>query len=179
MKNQAGFSLLELLIAMTLSALLLLSVERLLPQLWLQATASEQRRWARDEIQRVQLVLEKAVRRAGFCAGDKCQGLGLEIRNNGKCLLIRWDDNFNGVWEGPASQQSDYFGYRYRDDAIETARGVSDCLTGQWSRLNTPSQVKIVDWQAKQIEEGIEMQFLVKAGKYSLRRRHLINRENK
>lgn len=175
---QEGFSLIELLIALTLGAVVLLSVERLLPQIWLQATALEQRQLARAEGHRLLLQLEKAIRRAGFCNGDNCKGVAMEIKDGGKCLLLRWDDNANGQWEGIAHPQSDYFGYRHRDNLLESARGGGNCQLGHWSRLNQPSQVQIIDFSVQQVGARVEVVLTIKAGKYTLRRKHIVNREN-
>jgi len=177
-ERQAGFSLIELLIALTIGAILLLSAERLLPLVWQQMSAMEQRQWGRTEMQRLVLLLEKAIRRAGFCNGERCGGVSMEIKDEGKCLLIRWDDNANGQWEGPAHSQSDYFGYRYRGLAIESARGVVDCHSGQWSRLTLPTQVQVVDFKIKRVAQQVDIYLSIKAGKYTLIRQHRVNREN-
>jgi len=176
--HQAGFSLIEVLIALTLGAILLLSAERLLPLLWQQSAAMEQRYWVREEIQRLLLLVEKAVRRAGFCQGNHCGGVSMEIKDEGKCLLLRWDDNANGQWEGPGHSHSDYFGYRHRGLAIEYARGVADCRTGQWSRLTQPAQVQVIDFRVKALAQQVDIQLTLKAGKYTLSRQHRVNREN-
>lgn len=102
----------------------------------------------------------------------------MEIRDGGKCLLIRWDDNANGQWEGPTSQDSDYFGYRHRGLAMESARGVADCTSGQWSRLNQPLQVQILDFRVEAVAQHVKIQLTAKAGKYTLNRQHRVNREN-
>ena len=176
--QQAGFSLIEVLIALTLGAILLLSAERLLPLLWQQSTAMEQRYWVRAEMQRLLLLFEKAIRRAGFCQGDKCGGVSMEIRDEGKCLLLRWDDNANGQWEGPKHQYSEYFGYRHRGLALEGARGVVDCTAGQWSRLNQPAQVQVLAFHVKALAKQVDIQLTMQAGKYTLSRLYRVNREN-
>ncbi|WP_241578732.1 prepilin peptidase-dependent protein [Rosenbergiella nectarea] len=175
---QAGFSLIEVLIALTLGAIILLSAERVLPLLWQQTTAMEHRQWVRTEMQRLLLLIEKAIRRAGFCHGESCRGISMEIMEGGKCLLLRWDDNANGQWEGPSHQHSDYFGYRHRGLAIESARGVTDCSSGQWSRLTQPAQVQVLDFQVKAVARQVDVQLTLKAGKYTLNRQHRVNREN-
>ncbi|MBT0728351.1 prepilin peptidase-dependent protein [Rosenbergiella australiborealis] len=175
---QAGFSMIEMVIALSIGAIVLLSAARLLPQLSVQLRALEQRQLLRQEVHRLILLLEKAIRRAGFCYGDGCQGLSLEIKENGKCLLTRWDDNAKGRWNEPTHQYSDYFGYRHRGVALESARGVTQCSTGQWSRLTQPSQVEILALHIEAKTKHIVIHLTGRAGKYTLNQTHFVNREN-
>lgn len=176
--KQQGFTLFEVLISLLLSSIILLGVEKLLPQLIMQVRGIEQRQHLRQEIQRLLRVLEKAIRRAGYCFGERCLGPGLTISEQGRCLLLRWDDNHNGVWEGPELSNSDYFGFRHRMGAIETKRGATDCYSQQWLRLNEPERINITHFVAQSFGSRIEISLSAQAGNYSLSRKHIVNREN-
>ena len=102
-----GFSLLELLIAMAVGAVLLVSVGRFLPLLLEQNLRLQQRVQLQQELQQVAGSLAKALRRAGYCHGQ-CSGAALTLVSGGSCVLLRWDENSNGRWEDVGSSDSDF-----------------------------------------------------------------------
>ena len=132
----AGFSLLEMLIALAISAVVMLSAGRFLPLLLAENAGVMQRAQLRQELQQMMATLEKAVRRAGYCHGE-CGSEALQIREN--CLLLRWDENSNGKWEGVSHAESDYYGYRLRQQQLEMQRGVDQCQSAGWERLSDPA----------------------------------------
>nr|CBX79551.1 General secretion pathway protein J precursor [Erwinia amylovora ATCC BAA-2158] len=138
-----GFTLLEILIAMAVGSLLLLGAARTLPMIQTQNLRLMMQAQLHEELQQMMRTLEKAVRRAGYCNGT-CRGKGLHIgRADGSCLLVRWDENSNGRWEGPGHKDSDFYGYRLRGKNLETQRGVDSCEGGGWERLNEPRLITI------------------------------------
>lgn len=86
--NQHGFSLTEVLIAMAISSILLLSTSRFLPELQravlLQSSAQERE----EEIWQRLFAIGKQLQRAGYCAGN-CQGQSLTIGREGSCVIVR------------------------------------------------------------------------------------------
>lgn len=138
--KQAGFGLMEMMIAMALSGILMLGALRLLPHLQRQNIQLQSQMRLQEELQQIMSVLEKAIRRAGYCHGF-CQGTPLIIQQ--RCLLIRWDENSNGRWEGPEHEESEWYGYRLRNQRLEIQRGVSSCNGSGWESLSDPATLTI------------------------------------
>lgn len=155
MKN-AGFSLTEMLIAMAICGVLMLGAVRLLPQLHGQNLQLLAQLRLEEELQQMMMTLEKAVRRAGYCNGQ-CSGDGLQIAANGQCLLIKWDENSNGRWEESTHADSEFYGYRWRNDSIEMQRGVTSCDSSGWERLNDPRFVTVSQFQALRDNRTIKL----------------------
>ncbi|QKJ88488.1 prepilin peptidase dependent protein B [Paramixta manurensis] len=141
--NIRGFSLAEMLIALAVSSILLAGAARILPFLQrqtLQLIADVQ---LQEALQQLIMVLEKAVRRAGYCNGE-CQGEPLQIGGQqGSCLLVKWDENSNGKWEGRGRENSEFYGYRRRERSLEMQRGVDSCEGSGWEHLSDPSTLAI------------------------------------
>lgn len=177
--RQRGFTLMETLVAMAISAILLLELGGLLPLLVKQHTGLQQRQQLRMEMQRITLMLEKAIRRAGYCHGEGCQGLGLEIQQAGQCLLVRWDGQHKGRWRGTAHPDSDYYGYRYRNLAIEAKRGVDSCQGSHWQQLTEPQQMQIVHFQLRQQSHQVVIDWQAQIGQYALQQSYYVQRQNR
>ncbi|MGK3141826.1 prepilin peptidase-dependent protein [Pantoea sp. C2G6] len=159
----AGFSLLEMLIAMAISAVLMLSAGRFLPLLLAENAALLQRAQLRQELQQIMATLEKAVRRAGYCHGD-CGTGALQISEN--CLLLRWDENSNGRWEGVNQPESDYYGYRLRRQQLEMQRGVDQCGSAGWERLSDPAFMTLEQFNVSRQGMQIRLQLQGRAGRW-------------
>ncbi len=162
--KQLGFTLPEMLIALAISGVLMLGAARFLPLLQLGNLRILQTFQLQEELQLIMGTLEKSVRRAGYCHGE-CQGEALKI-SGAPCLLVRWDENSNGKWEEPGREDSDYYGYRLRDSNLEAQRGVDNCDSGGWEKMNDPAVAVISDLhisrQARQIRirlEGYDRRF--------------------
>ncbi|EPF6065297.1 prepilin peptidase-dependent protein [Enterobacter cloacae] len=139
--KQHGFSLTEVLIAMAISSILLLSTSRFLPGLQravlLQSRALERE----EEIWQRLFAIGKQLQRAGYCAGD-CQGQSLTIGREGSCVIVRWDANSNGVWDTSASE-NESTGFRLESGALETLRGAATCEGKGWEKLTDPDRLVI------------------------------------
>lgn len=140
--KNAGFSLAEVLIALAISSLLLLGAARMLPLFGESSMQILQRRQLQQELQQLIITISKHIRRAGYCNGI-CSGEALQIRAEGSCLLMKWDGNHNGVWEGVTDPESDSYGFRLRESSIETQRGVEQCYGPGWERLTDPDLITI------------------------------------
>ncbi|MDF7662618.1 prepilin peptidase-dependent protein [Erwiniaceae bacterium L1_54_6] len=161
--SQAGFSLLEMLIAMAIGAVLMLSVGRFLPLLLVENLALQQRVQLQQELQQISQTLQKALRRAGYCNGE-CSGPALTLSENGSCILLRWDENSNGRWEGVGHSDSDFYGYRLRGGQVEMQRGVDECNSAGWERLTDPEFLTITHFRVERQAEHLSVQLTGKAG---------------
>lgn len=159
----AGFSLLEMLIAMAISAVIMLSVGRFLPLLLAENTDVLQRAQLRQELQQMMATLEKSVRRAGYCHGE-CAREALKISEN--CLLLRWDENSNGQWEGVSHAESDYYGYRLRQQQLEMQRGVDQCQSAGWERLSDPAFMTVEQFSVSQQGRQVRIVLQGRAGRW-------------
>lgn len=161
--KMAGFSLLEMLIALAISAVVMLSAGRFLPLLLAENAGVLQRAQLRQELQQMMATLEKAVRRAGYCHGE-CGSEALQIREN--CLLLRWDENSNGKWEGVSHAESDYYGYRLRQQQLEMQRGVEQCQSAGWERLSDPAFMTLEKFSVSQQGAQVRLVLQGRAGRW-------------
>ena len=161
--KSAGFSLLEMLIAMAISAVVMLSVGRFLPLLLAENAAMLQRAQLRQELQQIMATLEKAVRRAGYCHGE-CGSGALKISEN--CLLLRWDGNSNGKWEAVSHAESDDYGYRLRQQQLEMQRGVNQCQSAGWERLSDPAFMTLEQFSVSQQGTQVRIVLQARAGRW-------------
>lgn len=158
-----GFTLPEMLIALAISAVLLIGAARFLPQLQLADLRMLLMVQLHEELRLMMATLEKAVRRAGYCRGE-CGAAGLTLGQQGSCLLLRWDENSNGKWEGVENDRSDYYGYRLRQGNLEMQRGVTECSSSGWEKLNDPATVTISEFQVSRTGAQIR----IRLGGYAL-----------
>ncbi|WP_058969886.1 prepilin peptidase-dependent protein [Type-D symbiont of Plautia stali] len=159
--SQEGFSLLEMLIAMAVGAILMVSVGRFLPLLLAENLQLQQRVQLQQELQQVAHTLQKALQRAGYCRGQ-CSGPALTIASN--CVLLRWDENSNGRWEGVGSSESDYYGYRLRNGQMEMQRGVEHCNGSGWERMTDPAFLAIDKFRLERQGTRLILQLAGRAG---------------
>ncbi|MEZ3499599.1 prepilin peptidase-dependent protein [Pantoea sp. KPR_PJ] len=159
----AGFSLLEAVIAMALSAVVMLSAGRFLPLLIGENLRQQQRVQLREELQQLMQTLEKAVRRAGYCNGN-CGTTMLII--SADCLLLRWDDNSNGKWEPVSHGSSDYYGFRLRQKQLEIQRGVDACEGAGWERLTDPAFLTIEQFSVERTGRLVKLRLAGRAGRW-------------
>ena len=150
----AGFSLMEMLLAMALSGILMLGALRLLPHLQRQNLQLQSQVRLREELQQMLNVLEKALRRAGYCHGA-CQGEPLIIQRT--CLLVRWDENSNGRWEGPEQGESEWYGYRLHNQRLEMQRGVVSCEGSGWESLSDPATISVNELAFTQRQQQVTL----------------------
>ena len=159
----AGFSLLEMLMAMAIGAVLMVSAGRFLPLLLGENVGLLQRAQLRQELQQIIATLEKAVRRAGYCHGE-CGNSAFTLSEN--CLLLRWDENSNGQWDGVNQAASDYYGYRLRLQQLEMQRGVNDCRAGGWERLSDPAFLTLEQFSVTRQQRQIHLRLQGRAGRW-------------
>lgn len=159
--TEAGFSLLEMLIAMAVGAVLMVSTGRFLPLLLDQNLRLQQRVQLQLELQQIATTLQKALQRAGYCHGQ-CLGPALTISPH--CVLLRWDENSNGSWEGVGHSESDHYGYRLRLGQLEMQRGVDECNSSGWERLSDPAFLTLDHFKLERRGTRLVMQLAGRAG---------------
>ncbi|MGC6388691.1 prepilin peptidase-dependent protein [Ewingella sp. S1.OA.A_B6] len=146
-----GFTLPEVLMAISIGSMLMLSAAQLYP-MFRHRSQSLGRHFQLDQLLRgTAFNIEKDLRRAGFCNGE-CKGKAVMIGNSdgeaaNSCVIIIYDLNRNGRWDPPGSIEPDYFGYRLRDRGIETQRGTDNCSEGGWEKLLDPSEVQVTGFK--------------------------------
>ncbi|MBF7958428.1 prepilin peptidase-dependent protein [Rahnella victoriana] len=146
-----GFTLPEVMIAMGIGSMLMLSVAQLYP-LIRQRSQSLGRHYQLEQLLRQTLfTVAKDLRRAGFCNGD-CDGKPVIIGNaageaTGSCVILQYDLNRNGRWEKQDTAESEYFGYRLHQGSIEIQRGAGDCSSSGWEKLLDTSEVKVTTFR--------------------------------
>ena len=84
--SERGFSLLEVLIAMVISSILLLSAARFLPALQREILQNTRQLVLEDELWQRIYTVAKHLQRAGYCRGN-CIGEGLMISAAGDCVI--------------------------------------------------------------------------------------------
>ncbi|CCJ70796.1 Prepilin peptidase dependent protein B precursor [Cronobacter condimenti 1330] len=140
--KEKGFSLLEVLIALGISSVLLTGAARLLPALQLSILRQAQQTLLQEELWQLAFTVGKQIQRAGYCNGN-CQGKALQLNSDGSCLLVQWDANSNGRYEGAPSAEAEQTGYRLRDGSLETQRGATSCEGKGWEKMTNPVMVRI------------------------------------
>ncbi|MBN3081603.1 prepilin peptidase-dependent protein [Pectobacterium polaris] len=143
--KQCGFTLPEILLALSLGSLIMLSAAQLYPLLRSQSQDSAQLFRLEQLFSQVAMGVEKDIRRAGFCAGT-CQGKAISIGRypgeaENSCLNVSYDLNRNGVWDGGEQQDAESFGYRLRGRSLEIQSGAHNCQGDRWEKLFDPQEV--------------------------------------
>jgi prepilin peptidase dependent protein B len=140
--NQRGFSLTEVLIAIAISSILLLSTARFLPGLQRAILMQEGQQELQDEVWLRLDAIGKQLQRAGYCAGT-CEGQALMIGKGGSCVIVQWDANSNGRWETSPQSVAEQTGFRLEAGVLETQRGATGCEGKGWEKLTDPENMTI------------------------------------
>ncbi|RLM25890.1 prepilin-type N-terminal cleavage/methylation domain-containing protein [Brenneria alni] len=153
--QQQGFTLPEILLALSLGSLIMLSAAQLYPILRTQSQNSAQYFRLEQLFNQVVFGIEKDLRRAGFCAGE-CQGRAISIGEYPgemaqSCLNVSYDLNLNGVWDGGEQQDAESFGYRLRSGALEIQSGAHNCQGDRWEKLFDPREVILTQFRLRRL----------------------------
>jgi prepilin peptidase dependent protein B len=146
--NQQGFSLVEVLIAMAIGSVLLLTTARFLPALQMATLRQTQRQVMEEEVWQRLLTVSRHIQRAGFCRGA-CSGEGITLQSG--CVLVRWDGNLNGVWDEAPSANADTTGFRLNDGVLETLRGAMNCTGKGWEKMTDPDFILVDEFSVERL----------------------------
>ncbi|WP_340617371.1 prepilin peptidase-dependent protein [Xenorhabdus entomophaga] len=148
-QKQAGFSLLEIMVAMLISSVIFIAMTKTYPVLSGQVFDLYRKYRLHYLVNRTVYLMEKDIRRAGYCQDKKqCEGEPLVIKNKNtepasSCFIVAFDLNLNNRWEKPDHIESEFFGYRLNNRALEWKRGVDNCQENGWERLFDPKEIVI------------------------------------
>ncbi|MDE9540041.1 prepilin peptidase-dependent protein [Xenorhabdus bovienii] len=147
--KQTGFSLLEVMVAMLISSVIFIAMTKTYPVLSGQILDLYRKYRLHYLVNRTVYMMEKDLRRAGYCRDRKqCEGEPLLINNKNteaanSCFIVAFDLNLNNQWEKPDHIESDFFGYRLNNHVLEWKRGVENCQGNGWERLFDPTEVMV------------------------------------
>lgn len=161
-KYMAGFTLPEMMLALSIGSIIVLAAAQVFPKLRHQITLLQQRYHLELVLSQAMAVLEKDLRRAGFCHGE-CQGNAITTHHYSgemldSCLIVAYDLNRNGRWEGEQHPESEYFGYRLRNKGLEAQRGELNCAGSRWENIFDPKEVTITHFSVRRLPEHASAQ---------------------
>ncbi|MEQ1975867.1 prepilin peptidase-dependent protein [Xenorhabdus sp. SGI240] len=148
-QKQAGFSLLEIMVALLISSVIFVAMTKTYPVLSVQILDLYRKYRLHYLVNRTTYLIEKDIRRAGYCRDrEQCKGDPLVINNKNteitnSCFIVAFDLNLNNQWEKPGHIESEFFGYRLNNRALEWGRGAGDCQESGWERLFDPKEIVI------------------------------------
>lgn len=160
-KEQGGFSLIEMMLAMLFSSMMMVSVAAMYPQLQRQSMDMYRLYRLEQSMRQVLLTLEKDMRRSGFLFSSgqssvhptKRIYLGAHPQASANsCIIIQYDLNHNGTIDSPQSSAAEQFGYRWLNDVIEQSRGVENCNGSGWDKLLDQSEIIITRFYVELID---------------------------
>ncbi|WP_174848573.1 prepilin peptidase-dependent protein [Yersinia artesiana] len=154
-KYRAGFTLPEMMLALSIGSMIIMAATQVFPQLHKQISILQQHYHLELALSQIMAALEKDLRRAGFCHGE-CQGKAITTASypneaSNSCLIVAYDLNRNGRWEGEKHQESEYFGYRLRNKALEGQRGALNCSGSGWEKLFDPKEITITHFSVNRL----------------------------
>ena len=152
--TEGGFSLLEVLIAMTISSVLLLSAARFLPALQAAMHRQTRQQALEEAVWQHLFTLGKHLQRAGYCQGS-CSGEPLAIGRQGACAIVQWDANSNGRWEHSPLSEAEQTGFRLQSGVLETRQGAESCEEKGWDKLTDPATVSVQRFTVSRQSQGI------------------------
>ncbi|EMI5491444.1 prepilin peptidase-dependent protein [Providencia stuartii] len=149
--HQKGFSLIETLVAMSISSLVCIAAISVFPTLIKQVHQSYIQYQIDRDARQVLINMEKDLRRIGYCSRVSCQGEAIKIdakflsRYPNSCIIFAYDQNLSGTWRPVRgrNKESDFFGYRLNDKKLESNRNVMDCDGNRWQSLFDPLMIKV------------------------------------
>ncbi|MDR0805870.1 MAG: prepilin peptidase-dependent protein [Enterobacteriaceae bacterium] len=152
-REQGGFSLIEMLLAMLLISMMMVGAAAMYPELQRQSMNLYRLYRLEQAMRQVLLTLEKDMRRAGFLFNDEKNQMENPVRLSAhpqsaanSCIIIQYDLNHNGTIDPTESANAEQFAYRWLNGAIEQARGVDNCNGSGWEKLLDPAEIVITQF---------------------------------
>ncbi|MGY0159939.1 peptidase [Edwardsiella tarda] len=156
LQRQRGMSLLSLMLSLTLGALVLSAALRLVGELRRQGLSAQREQQRNAEGEALLARLEKDVRRSGFCASPcRLPAPPLEIaavsgEAPASCMLLAYDEDGDG-----RVVHAERVGWRLRQAALETRRGVTSCQGGGWERVSDQGRWRVNSLVFRPLPMGI------------------------
>ena len=161
MLKELGFSLLEMLISITLTSLIVIGVTSFYYQLQQNTLHYYQITHLQQAVEQALVGLSKDIKRAGFIADDlnKMKNNALEIVRSQNCIIIRYDSEIRHDWvyDQWNLNNSDIFTYRFKNNNVEYRTGAVNCKETKWEKLFDPAEIKITKFDIKQKKNTIEL----------------------
>lgn len=155
-KSQTGFSLAEMLIAMLIGSMMIVSVAAMYPALQRQSLTLYRLYRLEQSMEQVLITIAKDLRRAGFLfkGGKERVSEAVSISQHslsavGSCIIIRYDLNHNGVIDPIDSTTAEHFAYRWLNNSIEQHRSAKDCHGNGWEKLLDPAEIVITHFSVQ------------------------------
>lgn len=158
-RAQRGFSLVELLIAMTLGLFLLSGVLYLFTSLLDMNVNMLHRQRLQQELRALMSVMIHDIRRAGYWAPTGLSSApnpfaAYRIAENGHCLLYGYDGDDNGV-----ADANERTGYKLSAGTVRVTRQApscggrfcDNCDNGRWWQLSDPAVISITRLEFREI----------------------------
>ncbi len=140
--GQSGFSLAETLCALAVISVVLLSGMRLLPLMYRECHGGIQHMRLVRHLDHSLLMIEKDLRRAGFCSPFCGKPAITVAQRRGErqhsCLLVTYAFFPSSTDNARGRLVNETFGYRLRRGALETQRGVTHCNGPGWVNMHDP-----------------------------------------
>ena len=161
MLKELGFSLLEMLISITLTSLIVIGVTSFYYQLQQNTLHYYQITHLQQAVEQALVGLSKDIKRAGFIADDlnKMKNNALEIVRSQNCIIIRYDSEIRHDWvyDQWNLNNSDIFTYRFKNNNVEYRTGAVNCKETKWEKLFDPAEIKVTKFDIKQKNNTIEL----------------------
>lgn len=173
-----GFSLLEMLLALVLTSIIVISAMSFYPKFQMSIMRIYQQNRLEETTHQAITGLIKDIKRAGFIAGnpDNITQNAIEINPAKNCIILRYDAESTGKWRyNPQDPKtSDIFAYRYKNSNVEYQTGIIHCDGSGWEKLFDSAEVKITRLQFKQYNHYIAVELMVSLRAHSTITYHLI-----
>lgn len=164
MKNQSGFTLVEMMIALVLGLIVVGGGITLYGLAIRGGSDTIKSVRLNHDLDSVMLLMMNELRRAGYWAGavDGADARNnpftignsdIQILNGGNCILYTYDADGDENVDSNASPDNEYYGFRLNGTAVQirlTGTTTADCNDGTWETINVTSgseQVQITGLQ--------------------------------
>lgn len=152
LSRTGGYSVVEMLVASVISALLLLSIGHWLPSLIHALYRDGHRASAREALWQLSDSIGKQLRRAGYCH-QHCYRQSAPVLLTPNCVLFQWQtpDNEEPVWTG----------YRLFAGRLQIRNNVSHCDGAGWESLSDPALMQITHFSVTPHTRHLQKTLLV------------------
>lgn len=137
--KQQGFTLIETLVALTISAVLMLGAMRLFTALQRTVWHEYQAVSAHESLWQLAQRIGKQLKRAGYCR-EACTTPGLQPEQGGSRVMIQWQSTAFIPGRQPEYERT---GYRLYRGSLQILRGDRAFAVERWENLTDPSETEL------------------------------------